>query len=204
MKTQYKTIFSNKTRFIVVEKNISVLWGEPNEEHPELNTYKNLQLRPNQKFEFVTDDPENIWARFSKVDYIEDAIKKEMEIKVVERKDWQKPEGKYLCEWLNLTQTEWQFYSKWAGNFTVFPFIPKLINLSVLNPYARFKRVEIHYVRKVDPISQTLKPRSATATGLDIRSKAELEILEEDKEKIMKEHNLKEVSFDSQIGIGLL
>lgn len=204
MKTQYKTIFKNHTRFIVAEKNVMVLWGEFNEDNPELNQYRVLQLKPNQKYEFEVPDMNNLWARFSKVDYIENTVRGEMQIKVTERKDWQKPEGKYLCDFLNTTQTEWQFYSKWAGNFTVFPFIPKLINLSVLNPYARFKKVEIHYVRKVDPISQTLKPRSATAVGLDIRSKAELEELEKDKEKIMKEHNLKEISFDSQIGVGLL
>ena len=127
-----------------------------------------------------------------------------MELKVTERKDWEKPEGKYLVDWLNLTQTEWRFYSQWAGNFTIYPFIPKLINLSVLNPYARFRKCEIQYVRKIDPITQSLKPREASAVGLNIRSKADLEELEKDKEEVMKEHNLKEFSFDRQIGVGLL
>lgn len=204
MKVQFKVLFHNHTRFMIYEKNVSVLWGDLNEDNPELNTYRNLQLKPNQKYEFVTDDPENMWARFSKIDYIENTVKGEMEIKTTQRKDWKKPNGKYLCEFLNLTQTEWRFYSQWAGNFTIYPFIPKLINLSVLNPYARFKKVEVHYVRKIDPITQTLKPRSATAVGLDIRSKAELAELEEDKEKIMKEHNLKETSFDKIGGVGIL
>ena len=204
MNVQFKVLFHNHTRFMIYEKNVSVLWGDENTDNPELNTYRNLQLKPNQKYEFVTDDPETMWARFSKIDYIENTIKGEMEIKTTLRKDCKKPEGKYLCEFLNLTQTEWKFYSQWAGNFTIYPFIPKLVNLSVLNPYARFKKVEIQYVRKIDPITQTLKPRSATAVGLDIRSKAELAELEEDKENVMKEHNLKEISFDRQIGVGLL
>lgn len=200
----FKTIFHNRTRYVITEKNVSVLWGDPNEDHPELNTYRNLTLRPNQKYEFDVPDIDSIWARFSKVDYIENGIKKEMEIETVERKDWEKPEGKYLCDWLNFTQTEWKFYSQWAGNFTIYPFIPKMINLSVLNSFARFKRVEIHYVRKIDSITQSLKPRDATAVGSDLRSKAELEELEKDKEIIMKEHNLKEISFDKNIGVGLL
>lgn len=204
MKTQFKVLFHNHTRVMVYEKNVSVLWGELNEDNPELNTYRSLQLKPNQKHEFITDNPDNMWARFSKIDYVENTVKGEMEIKTTQRKDFKKPEGKYLCEFLNLTQTEWRFYSQWAGNFTIYPFIPKLINLSVLNPYARFKKVEIQYIRKIDPITQTLKPRSATAVGLDIRSKADLEELEGDKEKVMKEHNLKEVSFDKIEGVGIL
>lgn len=200
----FKTIFHNHTRVIVAEKNVMVLWGEENTDNPELNQYRVLQLKPNQKYEFEVPDINNMWARFSKVDYIENTARGEMEIETTERKDFKKPDGKYLCDFLNLTQTEWRFYSKWAGNFSIYPFIPKLINLSVLNPYARFKRVEITYVRKIDPITQSLKPRSATATGLDLRSKVELEELEADKEKIMKEHNLKEFSFDKNIGVGLL
>ena len=168
----FKVLFHNRTRYVVTEKNVSVLWGNPNEDNPELNTYRNLQLKTNEKFEFVTDDLKNMWARFSKVDYIENTVRGEMELKTTQRKEWEKPEGKYLCDFLNLTQTEWRFYSQWSGNFTIFPFIPKLINLSVLNPYARFKKVEIHYIRKIDPITQTLKPREASAVGSDIRSKA--------------------------------
>ncbi len=200
----FKVLFHNRTRYVVTEKNVSVLWGNPNEDNPELNTYRNLQLKPNEKFEFVTDDLKNMWARFSKVDYIENTVRGEMELKTTQRKEWEKPEGKYLCDFLNLTQTEWKFYSQWSGNFTIFPFIPKLINLSVLNPYARFKKVEIHYIRKIDPITQTLKPREASAVGSDIRSKASLEELEVDKEKVMAEHNLKEISFDKNVGVGLL
>ena len=200
----FKILFHNRTRYVVTEKNVSVLWGNPNEDNPELNTYRNLQLKPNEKFEFVTDDLKNMWARFSKVDYIENTVRGEMELKTTQRKEWEKPEGKYLCDFLNLTQTEWKFYSQWSGNFTIFPFIPKLINLSVLNPYARFKKVEIHYIRKIDPITQTLKPREASAVGSDIRSKASLEELEVDKEKVMAEHNLKEISFDKNVGVGLL
>ncbi len=200
----FKILFHNRTRYVVTEKNVSVLWGNPNEDNPELNTYRNLQLKPNEKFEFVTDDLKNMWARFSKVDYIENTVKGEMELKMTERKEWEKPEGKYLCDFLNLTQTEWKFYSQWSGNFTIFPFIPKLVNLSVLNPYARFKKVEIHYVRKIDPTTQTLKPREASAIGSDIRSKASLEELEADKEQVMKDHNLKEISFDKNVGVGLL
>lgn len=199
-----RTIFHNRTRIIIAEKNVLVFWGVLNEDNPELNTYRSLQLRPNQKYEFEVPDMNNMWARFSKIDYIENTVKGEMELKVTERKDWEKPDGKYLVDWHNLTQTEWRFYSQWSGNFSVFPFIPKMINLSVLNPYARFKRVEITYVRKIDPVTQSLKPRSAIATGLNIRSKAELEELEKDKEKIMAEHNLREISFDKNIGVGIL
>jgi len=200
----FKVLFCNRTRFIITEKNVPVLWGDFNEDNPELNTYRDLVLKPNEKYEFDVPNLDSMWARFSKIDYLENAVKGEMELKVTERKDWEKPEGKYLVDWLNLTQTEWRFYSRWAGNFTIYPFIPKLVNLSVLNPYARFKKVEIQYVRKIDPITQSLKPREATAVGLDIRSKADLEILEKDKEEVMKEHNLKEFSFDRQTGVGLL
>lgn len=199
-----RTIFHNHTRVIVAEKNVMVLWGEFNEDNPELNQYRVLQLKPNQKYEFEVPDINNMWARFSKVDYLENAVKGELELKTVERKEWQRPEGKYLVDWKNFTQTEYRFYSQWAGNFTVYPFIPKMLNLSVLNPYARFQKVEIHYIRKIDPITQSLKPREASAVGLDIRSKADLEGLEKDKEKIMKEHNLREISFDQNVGVGLL
>lgn len=203
----FKTLFYNRTSVVVVEKNVSVLWGDLNEDNPELNTYRKLQLKPNQKYEFEIDDVNNMWARFSKIEYIEDTRAKQMIIKVTQRKEWAKfdpVKGKYVTNFLNLTQLEWKFHSNWSGNFIVFPFIPKTINLSVLNPFAKFKEVEIRYTRRIDPISQTLKPRQAGALGIKSRSREELDQLEKDKEIVMAKYNLKEVSFDNKEGVGIL
>lgn len=202
----FKTIFKNLCTFNVTEINCSILIGQQNE-NPELNVYQHLSLKPTQQFEYITEDPKDMWARFDSITFKQDRVSGGSFVDYSERKGFEKYDpvsGKYICIFRNSTESVYTFKSEFSGNFSCLPWLPTFINLSVLNPYAKFKECEIRWERRLDQKRGFLRPRQMVCIGKKLRLKTGLIELEKDKESVMKKYKLTEISFDTEMGIGVL
>lgn len=143
----------------------------------------------NSTFEIETEDPLDLYAKFSKIQFLRNG-----DIKTTERSGWKEPDygSPYVCEFFNRDGSLWEsVYLDNLGNRPVLipKGIPRFLPLTIDSGYIKFKKFvwefQLHK-EKIEGTSYFTESWGLRRFGIE-REKSELQEIA----KLIKERDLK-------------